>query len=93
MILRRRRNTALAKIPPGVVGGVALLAMILTAPIVVGAVAGSLLGYGWRKGIGAGLVFSLVAGTVRGLLGARGAGRRDRAPEPVLEPEPDDTEP
>lgn len=98
MIVRRRRNLPAPLLRPlaGVLGPAAALAALLVAPLVVGAVAASLLGYGWRRGLGAGMVFSLVAGTVRGLLGARrverqGAERKvvDLEPEPEPEPEPE----
>lgn len=70
MMLVRRRNSALA---PLVTGSALVLATILVVPVVAGAIAGSLLGYGWRKGIGVGIVFSAVAGAVRAVLGSMGA--------------------
>lgn len=49
---------------------VAVIVGALSAPLIVGGTAGWLLGYGFAKGAGAGLVFSMVTGAVGGLIGA-----------------------
>ncbi len=53
----------------GVGGAIVLLIAILAAPIVIGGVAGHLLGYSFAYGAGAGLAFSMIAGAVRGIVG------------------------
>lgn len=47
----------------------AVVAVALFTPILIGGFAGWLLGYGFAKGAGAGIVFSMVVGGVRGVLG------------------------
>jgi hypothetical protein len=77
-LIRRKRNPLpLAKIA----AGFAFVGVLLVAPVVVGAVAGSLLGYGWRRGAAMGAVFAAVAGGVRAMLGSIG-GKAPEAPEP-----------
>jgi hypothetical protein len=65
-----RRNTALMRPAWRVAGTVAVLAAVVALPVALGAAAGALLGYGWRRGAGAGIVFSMVATAVRGVVGA-----------------------
>ncbi len=53
----------------GVGAFAAIVLAALLMPALVGGVAGSLLGYGFAKGAGAGLAFSIIAGAVRGIVG------------------------
>lgn len=75
-LILRRNAFPMQRIVRSVLIGLAMIA----APIAVGAAAGVALGYGWKKGVAAGTLFAVVAGTVRSLLGWSLPGQAAPAP-------------